>query len=64
MYVARVRHINGLFDDPICYIEDNTEKRNLMSAPSGQDLGPRYYPPGSTRFSARGDLPPAVGVGE
>lgn len=63
-YVVRVRHIKGLLDVPICYIEDNTEQRYLMSAPSGQDLGPGYYPPGSTRFSARGDLPPAVGVGE
>ena len=35
-----------------------------MSAPSGQDFRQQYYPPGSTRFSARGVLLPAVGVGE
>ena len=65
MYAVRVRHIKGLCADvPICYIEDNAEQRDLMSAPSGQDLGSGYYPTGSTRFSARGDRLPAVGIGE
>ncbi len=64
MFVVRARHIKGLLDAPICCIEDNTEPRYLMSAPSGQDFRQQYYPPASTRFSARGHLLPAVGVGE
>ena len=57
--------MKGLNDAPICYIEDNTEPRYLLSPPSGQDFSRRqYHPPGSTRFSARGNVPPAVGVGE
>ena len=56
--------MKGLNDIPICYVEDNLYQRFLMSAPSGQDLGPGYRPPGSTRYGARGKLQSAVGIGE
>ena len=61
---GRVRHMKGLNDIPICYVEDNLHQRFLMSAPSGQDLGPGYRPPGSTRYGARGKLQSAVGIGK
>ena len=56
--------MKGLNDIPICYVEDHMHQRFLLSAPSGQDLGPGYRPPGSTRYSARGKLQSAVGIGK
>lgn len=63
-HAGRVRHMKGLNDIPICYVEDQLHRRLLMSAPSGQDLGPGYRPPGSTRYGAnRGKGIAAVGIG-
>lgn len=63
-FVGRVRHMKGLNDIPICFVEDQIQRRFLMSAPSGQDLGPGYRPPGNTRYSAnyRGKGISAVGI--
>ena len=57
--------MKGLNDIPICYVEDQSQYRMLVSAPSGQDLGPGYRPPGNSRFSANhhGKGLSAVGIG-
>ena len=62
---GRVRHIKGLFDDPICSVEDRIHEQQLVSAPGGDDFGNPYCPPGSSRYSANAMKGvPAVGVGE
>ena len=46
-------------------VEDNLERRILWSAPSGEESGIAYRPPGSTRYSAnRSKHLAAIGIGK
>lgn len=64
--LVRVSHMKGLLDVPVCRVEDNTERRYLLSPPTGQDFsGYEYVPQGSTRYSANINKGiAAIGVGK
>ncbi len=57
--------MKGLLDVPVCRVEDNTERRYLLSPPTGQDFGRGYIPQGNTRYSSNINKGiPAIGVGK
>lgn len=62
---ARVCHMKGLLDAPICCVEDFTEPRYLLSPPTGLEYESVFLPKGSTRYSANTNKGvPAIGVGK